>query len=262
VQIYHGGSRTKLSITAKGGDKKAELGGLTGNSLGALSAKTVILTGDIDLDGRLASLYLDEISDNVSIETRSLIVYNFKRKDFKLKVNTIGANVDFDLTGSIKSFQAASFGDGSITAAGIGKVKIKYGAFGADVTARFGDILSVQASEGITGDIIANGLIKKVVTKNGGITGVIRAGGDILTVQAKEDIAGGIIANGLIKKVITKAGDITGVIRAGGDILSVQAMNLDNAIISAGHNIKKVTIKADVLDSYILAGYDVGTDGA
>jgi len=247
----------KLTITAKGGNNQAVLGGITGTSLGKVIAKGIDLTGDIDLTGSLTSLTLDDILADVSITTGAGAT-----KGFTLKADRIDAGVEFNIAGTVKKFQVTSFVDGSLIADGIGQVKIKQGVFGADITARNGDILGISTDGTITGGLTANGLIKKIATKKGSFSGNAKATGDIISITALGDITGDITANGIIKKITTKLGDFTGVIRAGVDIGTIQAYNLDGAIVSAGNDVKKVNIKKNILDTHIVAGYDIGTDCA
>ena len=103
ILFQYSDQSTKLTITAKGGDNQADLGGITGPSLGILSAKTVDLVGDIRLTGSLGSMVLDDISNGASIITATATA-----KGFKFKADQIGQNVTFGIADSISSFQVNS----------------------------------------------------------------------------------------------------------------------------------------------------------
>jgi len=218
INLLNSYLKTKIIVTAKGGDNQAILGDVTGTSLGQINAKNVILCGDVILEGSLDSLILDSIDEGANIITGTGSI-----KGTTLKINQIQPNVNFDIAGTVKNFQAGSFSNGFLMADSIGQVKIKEGDFDVDVKARTGDIIGINVAGDITGDITAERLVKNIKTMNGNICGVVRAGGDIYTIQA---------------------------------------FNFNNAILSAGSNIKKVGVKGNIIDSYILAGYDIGADCA
>lgn len=218
ADIKNATEKTSISMSAKGGDGLVELDGITGVALGKLSGKGLILTNNIQLDGSLGSVALQKINPNVIITTGAGAA-----KGFSLKANEISDGVNFDLVGAVKSFQAAQFGDGVLSADSVGQVKI-------------------TSANDFSGDIVA---------KTGGIQGV----------NATGNITGKLIAETSISKIATKA-DFKGTARAGSQIVSLQALNLDQAILSAGEKIGKVSLKQDMLDSYIFAGFDLGSDGA
>ena len=246
---------TKLTIKSKDKYNQTVLGGITGASLGKVVAKGIDLVGNIELSGSLGSLILDDISEYVTITTGAEAA-----KGFSVKVDDIGDDVQFDIAGTVKKFQATWFTKGSIQADNIGKVTIKESGFGVDIEARDGDILGVTAYN-IIGDITASGTIKKLTSKYGIISGDICAQ-EIGTITSAKDITGDISANRLIGKIISKSGNFTGTARAGANIGTIKAIDLNDAIISAGTDIKKISMKGNVFNSYILAGYDIGTDCA
>jgi hypothetical protein len=218
IDLLNSTLTTSLTIKAKGGSiAGTSLGGIQGKHLAKLNGKLVDLTGDIDLTGICSAVTLDDIANDVTITSE------MAGAGFTLKADSIGDNVNFDLTGAVKKFQVNNYIGGSLEADTIGQVKIKQGPFGANVYARVGDILGISAPGDITGHFSAAGSINKITTK---------------------------------------AGSFTGVARAANQIGSLQALNLNGAILSAGQNINKVNIKGDILDSYILGGYDIGSDCA
>ena len=218
VYLVDNTTKAVLTVTTKGGSVAgATLGGLSGGHLGKLTAPGVDLIGDINLSGSLGSMILHNITEALSIHTAAPALAGVT-----LKANDITGSVDFDLAGTIKSFQVRTFANGSISADTIGQIKVAGGTFGADVTARTGDILSVAAGGDITGNLSAAESIKQIAT----------------------------------------SGRFSGVARAGGLILGLSAWSLDHALLSAGNAVQNVVLKGDILDSYVLGGYDVGTDCA
>ena len=208
---------TSLTVITKGGDiEGTTIGNITGDSLGKLTGKQLDVIDDITLTGIFGSMAIDDIGQNVTIAAKP------STRGFTLKADEIAQNVEFDLTGMVKSFQAAAYDSGTIRADQIGQIKIKAGEFGADVQAVTGDIGGISTVGDITGRISAETFIKKITAKSGSLIG--------------------------------------GVVRAGTELVSLTALNLDHAIISAGDDIKKINLKGDILDSYILGGYDIGTD--
>jgi hypothetical protein len=219
VNLTSSNDKTSLNIITKGGVVEGtDLGGITGGILSTLKGKQLDLVGNIELSGSLGSLTLDDIGVNVSISTAQT-----SAKGFSLKADSIEDGVIFDIAGTVKNFQAASFNGGSLMADNIGQIKIKEGGFGVDVEATSGDILGITAQWNITGNISASGTITKISTQYG---------------------------------------DFAGAARAGNEIGTIQAYNLTNALLSAANNIKNVSIKNNILDTYIMAGYDIGADCA
>ncbi len=295
IDLTESSTKTAISFTVKG-EGETTLGGVTGESLGKLSAKRVDLTGNIQLTQSLSTLVLNNINDGVQIVSPAYI------KGASLTANSLGQNVTIAMAGTVKSFQVNTFAGGSLTADVIKTVKVKQGDLGADVTSQTGEIATVYAYADITGNITSATFIKTVASKMGGLYGDVtsqtgeigslsvygningniesatfikkiasKAGGigadakitalhgDLLAVSTYDTLAGKLVADNLIKKIAVKAGDITGNVRAA-TIGSVSAINLDGAILSAAE-IGKVTLKGNILDSYILGGYDIGMDG-
>lgn len=255
IEIIDSSSKSSLIITSKGGEiSGADLGGITGESLAKVIGKDINLTGNIELQGNLDLLMLNDISDNVTISTNMSSV-----KGTILKASDIGANVNIDIAGPISILQANSFVDGSLSAKGLGKIIISNGNFNVDCDAGYGDITSLIISGNITGGISA-GDINMISTKSGYISGNISSKNNIGKILSNGDISGDISAEGTIQMLCTKSGDITGNIRAGEDISVVQGYNLNGALLSAGNNIGKAIFQGNIHSSYLLAGYDIGND--
>jgi len=256
IDLTESSTKTAISFTVKG-EGETTLGGVTGESLGKLSAKRVDLTGNIQLTQSLGTVILDDIAAGVQIAGPAYV------KGASLTANSLGQNVTIAMAGTINTFQVNTFAGGSLTADVIKTVKVNQGDLGADITSQTGEITSVYAYGDITGDITAAAFIKKISSKTGGIgvdAKITAQNGDLLTVSTYDTIAGKLVADNLIKKIAVKAGNITGTVRAA-NIGSVAAVNLDGAILSAADLIGKVTLKGNILDSYILGGYDIGMDG-
>lgn len=241
IKLTNSSDATSLTISTKGGSVAgANLGGITGDSLGKLNAKL------IDLTGSLGSVILDDIAGNVTITASA------SSKGFSLKADEIHDGATFDLTGMVKSFQANSFVGGSLTADSIGKVAIKTGNFAADITARTGDILSLSTAGDITGKLSAQGAIKKIATKAGDFTGVARAGGEITSLQAM-NLNGALISAGKnVKKVAVKGDILESFIFAGYDIGADVVFGAGDLL--TGGDVLSVTAKGIFARSYIAAG--------
>ncbi|MBN1846388.1 MAG: hypothetical protein JW810_11935, partial [Sedimentisphaerales bacterium] len=217
VNLTSSTDMTSLTVTTKAGNVEGTtIGPITGDSLGKLTGKQLDIIGDITLTGFLGSMAVDDVGPNVTVTA------NASAKGFALKANDIADNVEFDLTGTVKGIQAATYASGTIRADQIGQVKIAEGAFGAAVQAQIGDIMGISTAGDITGSITAGGAIKKIAAKSGSLVGAV--------------------------------------VRAGTQLASLAAVNLDNAIISAGDDIQKINLAGDILGSHILGGYDIGAD--
>ena len=172
------------------------------------------------------------------------------------------ADADFDIAGPVNTFIADSFIDGSIVADSIGLVMPRLGDFGANLTARNGNIGTVITTGDIGGQLDATNNINLILSRQGGFSGSAVAGNNIGTFMVNWDVSGKITANRNINMILAQGGDFTGAARAGSDIGTFIANNLDHALLSAGDNIRMVNIRHNILDSYILGGYDIGTDCA
>jgi hypothetical protein len=201
-------SSTSLKINVKGID--SSVARITSESdLGSIIAPMVSLSQggsedgffEIDINGSLDKLLLNNIMDDVDIRTITP-----PAKSMKIKVNEINDNVTFDLAGSVKSFQAASYNSGALTASRIDNVKISSGDLGANVLANHadeGNIKNVKVKGDISGTIRAQNIksisamnldqalisvqnsIRNVNIKNDVINSFVLAGYDIGT-----DLAG------------------------------------------------------------------------
>ncbi len=139
-------SSSTLKINVKGtGSSVAHI--FSNSDLGSIIAPMVSLSQgvtdagffEIDINGSLNKLLMDNIMDNVDIRTAAA-----SSKAMNIKVNTIYNNVSFDLAGTVKSFQAASYSSGALMASSINKVKISAGSLGADVIADSQDSASIK----------------------------------------------------------------------------------------------------------------------
>ncbi|MCP4710592.1 MAG: hypothetical protein GY869_18365, partial [Planctomycetes bacterium] len=101
IDLVSSNIKTSVKLNAKGGaDGQATLGGITGEDLGKLTAKTFDLVGNINLTGSLSGLTLDDIDPNVSITTQKP-----SAKGLNLKADQIYPGVTFSLADSIKGFK-------------------------------------------------------------------------------------------------------------------------------------------------------------
>ncbi|KPK77737.1 MAG: hypothetical protein AMJ79_02260 [Phycisphaerae bacterium SM23_30] len=260
IQTLNTDHRSSLSFNVKKGDNgegdgQTTFTGLTGGSLGKFYGKRVDLLGDINLTGFLNSLTLDDIDPNISITTQAA-----SAKGFKFKADQIHDGVAFNISDTIKSFQASTISGGSVTAEIIKSLKVAQGSLGADVFTQVGEIMKVYALGAIEGDVDSATFIKSITSKSGGLgadANILARLGGIKTISTAQSIAGRIMADDSINKITSKAGDFTGAVQAGEDIGRIKARNFLNATISASSNIKKVQAKGDFHGSFILAGYDM-----
>jgi len=284
-------SGSMLMISTTGGN--TNVGDIIVNgSLNFFLARNTNLQGNLDLTGSLGMMMIGDIADGANVTTG--------QQGYGLTV--IAGNIEnsaFDIAGSVNTFIADSFIDGSIVVDSIGLVMPRLGKFGADLTARDGDIgtvittgdisgqldasnninliLSRQGSFSgsavagnnigtlifngdIAGQLDADNNINLILSQRGGSSGSVRAGNNIGTFMANGDISGKVTANRDINMVLARGGDLTGVLRAGTDIGVVMAGKIDSSIMSAGQNIRTVISNADIIDSLLLAGYDIGED--
>jgi Clostripain family/Bacterial Ig-like domain/PDZ domain/WD40-like Beta Propeller Repeat len=248
------GNPGMLMITSTGGDGRADLGEINGESLSMIIAQNVNLWGDITMTGSLGIMMVGDIADTVTITTGQ------PGNGLMVIAGDVGA--DFDIAGPVNMFMCDSFSSGSLTADKIAMVMPRTGDLDADLTARNGDIGTVIAAGAITGQLSASGNINMLMSQRGGLTGTVRAGNNIGMLMVNGDVSGRVSAMGKINMLMAMGSDITGSVRAGTEIGILMADNLDNALLSAGSNIRMVNIRYDILDSYILGGYDVGTDCA
>ena len=213
IELNASSSQTAITFKVKGGDNQTVLNGLTGDSLGKLTGKQLVLDGDIELAGSLDAAALQSLAADSQIITALP-----SAKGFQLKAVDVGENVVIELAGVAKSIQANHFASGRIDADEVGQVKIKEGDFGADIWARTGSIAMVSAPEDITGKIIADQVIKKIVSKAGDFTGIARAGKTIDSIQTVNLDNAILSAREQIKKAAFKGDIIDSYILAGYDI--------------------------------------------
>lgn len=284
-------SSSMLMISTTGGNTNA--GDIIVNgSLNFLMARSTELQGNLDLTGSLGIMMIGDIADGVTVTT------GLGGNGLMIMAGDV-ADADFDIAGPVNIFIADSFIDGSIVADSIGLVMPRLGNFGADLTARNGnistvittgdisgqldasnninlilsrqggfsgsavagsDIRTVIFSGDIAGQLKADNNINLILSQRGGSSGSVRAGNNIGTFMVNGDISGKITANQNINMVLARDGDLTGVLRAGTDIGVVMAGKIDRSIMSAGQNIRTVISNADITDSLLLAGYDIGED--
>jgi len=254
VQLQNSNDKTSLTVNAKNGDGQTTLAGLSGHTLGKLTGKTLDLIGDINLNGSLNALTLDDISPNVSITTNVP-----SAAGMKIKIDHIDDQVVFNLNDSVKNFQANTFDSGSLTSDFIQTLKIKQGPLGADVTTQVGGINNLFAYSSILGDINSATFINKITSKTGGVSpnsDITAHVGDIQKITANQTIAGRIMTNNSIVNITTKAGAFTGEAHAKENIGKIQAGDFQGAIISAGQDINQIKAAGHINDTFFMAGYD------
>ncbi|MBN1846077.1 MAG: lamin tail domain-containing protein [Sedimentisphaerales bacterium] len=263
IELVQAGPGAQIKIAAKGGsDGLAELGGIVGESLDALAAKTVNLTGPIDLDGALGTVQLHDILDGVSVTADQSAA-----KGFSLKANQIGSDVIFELAGRVASFQAVRYESGLLQADSVGKVKIASDDFGASIKALTGGIDGVQTAGNITGRLIAGIDIGKVKSKLGGFLGAARAGDTIGLIQVLNLDGAVLSAGGTIQKVSVKQDVVDSYIMGGYDIGTDGAFGVQEAgggdWLGNGQ-VNQVIVKGMFSESYITAGVEppIYPDGA
>jgi len=199
-------------------------------SLGKLTGKLVNLADNINLTGSLGTLQINNINDQVEVQTH--IGYS---KGTTIKANNI-ADAVFDITGDVKSMQANVFLDGLLKGNNIFKVDIKNGDLGANLSAL--------------------DIIKRVKVNKGDILGNFRAGTSMDQIQG-QDIEGAILSTpGDINKI--KANNILDtIILAGYDIGPDCQINTGDEYFSpftANINSIQTHAKGSFEGSFALAG--------
>jgi len=251
----------KSKLVVKGAHVKAEstlYDIITNGSLKLIKGKKTDLQGSINMAGSLNKLVLDDIYANSGVITAQA------SKGLKVRADDVADDVTFDIADRIKSYKTSTLAGGSLAADSIKALKVRFGAMGADVTSRIGEIESIVARRAIEGDIISNTFIEKVISKTGGLAPdvtIMALEGDIRTATFAGDIAGNIMAEGQITRLSSRKGAFTGVARAHDRIGTVRFENIEGAIISSFGDISAVLSKDSIVDSFILAGYDIGSDG-
>jgi len=277
IELDQSDMRTSLAVTVRGGNGQTDCGGITAQSLNKLVTKGVNLVGDINFAGSFSSLQLGDIAANVTITIGA-----DRNQGLSIKAADIADNVDFNLKGTLKTFQVDSYSSGTLSADEINQIKIKKDVFGGNVISTQGSIKTISCRGDIQGTIEAAQSIKSVTSQTGGLAAtaaVIAYDGDIAAAKFADDIAGVLAAADEIKNVSCRK-TVTGVLRAGaeigrasfnsiagatissgGDINSISSSsNISDSLISAAGDITKVVARTDILDSYLLAGYDIGPD--
>jgi len=277
IKLEQSDMQTNLSITVRGGNGQTDCGGIIAQSLNKLTTRGVNLVGDINLAGSFSVLQLGDIADNVTITTAA-----DRNQGMMIKAADIADQVDFDLKGTLKTFQADSYSSGMLSADEINQIKITKGDLGANVISTQGSIQSISSRGDIQGTIEAAQSIKSVTSQTGGLAAtaaVIAYDGDITTARFADNIAGVLTAADEIKNVSCRK-TVTGVLRAGaeidkvsfdsiagatirsgGDINTISSSgSICDTLISAAGDISKVVARTDILDSYLLAGFDIGPD--
>ena len=257
VQLQNSNAKTSLTVNAKNGDGQTTLAGLSGHTLGKLTGKTLDLIGDIDLNGSLSALTLDDIRPNVSITTNMP-----SAAGMKIKIDNIDDHVFFNLDDNVKNFQANTFDGGSLTSGSIQTLKIKQGSLGADVTTQLGGVNNLFAYNNITGDINSASFINKITSKIGGVSAdsdITAHNGDINKISTAQTIAGRIISSNSILNIKTKAGGFYGEAHAQQNIGKIQAGDFQGAIVSAGQDINQIKAAGHINDTFLMAGYDFST---
>ncbi len=242
---------------------------LASASLGTIFAPQVSITRQIDVNGSLSSLIVDDLDNNAAVNVQFP-----SAKPAMIKADHIGENVSINIAGQLGFLQASSYASGQVVAGEIHKVNLRED-LGAHLTATGidgnGSILQVVAREDITGNIRAAADIGVVASQRGGIAhNFIIAGdnalneetaaaGSIRSISALKNISGTIIAEDEILSIAAKTGVFDGVVRAD-NLLSISADTFDNAILSIADNLNLVKARTEVVDSLFLAGYDIGTN--
>ncbi|MCP4712396.1 MAG: hypothetical protein GY869_27555, partial [Planctomycetes bacterium] len=254
VQLQNSNAKTSLTINAKNGDGQTTLGGLSGHTLGKITGKNLDLIGDIDLNGSLNALTLDDIASHVSVTTNAP-----SAAGMKIKIDHINDQVIFDLDDSVKNFQANSFDSGSLTTDFIQTLKIKQGPLGANVTTQSGGINNLFAYNTILGNINSATFINKITSKIGGVSfasNITANAGDIQKITTSQTIAGRIMSHNSILNISAKSGGFTGEAHAKENIGKINAGDFQGAVISAGQDINQINAAGHINDTFFMAGYD------
>ena len=138
IEIEDSSSKTNLTIkTKRGGYTK--LGDIVSDGdIKSISAKTTDISGEIDIDGDLGKLQLNDISES------AVLNFGTDYKGANIQFNNTAGSIDID--GTLKSIKA----DGDI---------------GGDITVN-GEINSIKTKYDISATINANGYIKTVNALN------------------------------------------------------------------------------------------------
>ena len=257
-QIFVDGTPTtksKLSVTVKknknGGDGIVNIGDLTvAGSLGSFSAKqSNIIVNGITATGTIKSIAIrdllredpflaDPLSGGVLTE---ITLGGINVDKTAITARTIADGFALSTPGTVTLFNAASIGDGAITARALGKLTTTLGAMNADLTIAgavgsvtikggvnvsqwtVGSIGAVTIGGSLEGDIDASGLVKSVTVKNGALNGQV-TGATIGAVSVTGGGFGGFIGSsaapgkvkGLGSLTIT-GGDLTGSVLVNGN---------------------------------------------
>jgi len=243
---------TSLKITAPGKEGTTVHTVIANGPLASIKAKSLDLTGNLQIAGSLDLLQLDDIADHAQIT-----ITGESAKGLTVKADQIGNDVGFSLAGHLKSFQAHNFNGQSLIADSIGKVKVKFGDLDADIKALLGDITSILAPGDINGILSAADSINKINSKSGDFTGAARAGSEIGTVQAQNLLNAIISAGGNINKVKIKGDIHDSYLLAGYDVgadgqFGLQQSGGGDALKSG--DVLSVTAKGIFARSYLAAG--------
>ncbi|HEV7297726.1 MAG TPA: FG-GAP-like repeat-containing protein [Tepidisphaeraceae bacterium] len=243
-------SRSAISITARGGDRRARVPAITVDGpLRALSAPSGDVVGDVSVAGTLGSLVVNSFAAGADFAAVSLAkgkvagdVRGGMRIDGALGTMSIGGSVAGDVSISAGSLGAwTTKGDLAASslrvAGGVGKVTVG-GTIGAGVWVVGGAMTSLAA--GSVADAVAIGI-----------------GGPFGTLTTKSNFAGALAASQI--KSITIGGDIVGGQVLAGAWLGEDAEPGDPEDTYAGGTIGKVTVRGALSGgSVIAAGLQAG----
>jgi ELWxxDGT repeat protein len=232
VQLNGTTIKSAVSVTVKKpkggtGDRRVELGTVTGGELKSLSAKAADLTGDgVQLTGYLGWLTIGNVLNGADI-----IAGGTAAQKTTIAAGTVGDGSTIQLGSVLSKLTAAAFGNGSVAAPSAGTISIK-GDLGSPIT--------------LSGAGVVPG---KNVLGTLSVGGSIRAGADVTaakvgTIKIKQDLVGDLTISG--------AGVPTG--KPALSMLSVTGAVRDS-LVRVGGNVSSVTA-GSFIDSRLFAGYD------
>ncbi len=245
-----------------------EIADIDAGSLAAISGRGVDLTGNIELDGTVGTIRVDDIEAGTEITVSDSEGID---RGMNIIVDTIAENTVFNLDNmKVKTFQATDYESGSLTAESISRLVIRKGSLGAAVTS-YDDINVISVKNDILDNVLAYDSIK--VLKAGGDIGdgsMVMSGYSTVAPGAKSASTNGNIArvivggnidgdiralDGDIGMILASRGDINGSVSAN-NLRALAARNISGSAMAIGENIGKFSVKYDIIDSVIGVGYD------
>jgi large repetitive protein len=252
---------TRLKISSQKGTDNITIGQILGDSLiKAINARSAEITGQINISASLSQLTLGSIDDGVTLNLTSDSSEENGKNGMRIKTGVIGQAVEFDITGHLRSFAAAGYLGGSITADSANTIQITQGSLGADLDMQQGSLQSLQIRAGdLSGNLEVAERIGNIKVAKGQIDSNINANA-IDSIHAAQLNSSTIRAAQGIQSVKAQSGSYSQ-ISAGTDIAKIRfGESLDNTTAAAGRNINSLSIKGDAVDNLFLAGADLGED--